>query len=658
MSRARTAIWAFLLLLTGAMPAYAGDRVALVIGNGSYQHAPLLANPSNDASDISVALERLSFKVTLLINGSYDGTRRALIDFGRRAQGAEIAIIYFAGHGIQIGGENWLIPIDAQLETDINVANEAISLQSMARAVSNTSKLGLVILDACRTNPFIPKMRSTNMSRAVDRGFSRVEPSDNVLIAYAARDGTTAQDGMGRNSPFTRSLLNNIETPGLEIRFLFATVRDEVMASTNREQQPYIYGSLSKEMVYLMGLSGSTSNVSPVGPPPAPPTTAMLPSANQPSSSAAVTPKAPLHATAVAEVQAKYRDWTVTSQQRDEQKYWAVAISRDGKLIASGGNDKSVKIWNAENGSLIQTLKGHTDRVWAIAISPDGKFIVSGSNDKSIKIWDASTGTLIRTLQGHTESVLSLAISSDSKWILSSSGERDNSIKIWDASSGILTRTIRGHTNTVRAIAFSPDGRWIVSGSYDTSIKIWAMADGRLLRTLKGNKGSVFDLAISSDGRWIVSANGAGAIQVWNAITGSLERTLDSDHVQAVAITPDSGQIISGEDYKPVKLWNLASGVLVRSLQVAGRPIAIYPDGSKFVVANSDALAGFDLASGDVLWSSLSWEDKFVTRRPDGSFIAEQNMLAHLRLAKGSESIPLPDDYKAVFWRRPGRKEQ
>jgi tetratricopeptide (TPR) repeat protein len=226
-------------------------RVALVIGNSAYQNVPFLPNPVNDATDLSASLRRLGFDVKTLSNARYDDMRRALIDFGPQARGAEIALIFFAGHGIQIGGENWLIPVDAQLTTDLNVANEAIGLQSLTRAVSNTTKLGLVILDACRNDPFRPKMQSTNLSRAVERGFSRVEPSDNDLVAYAARDGTTAGDGSGRNSPFTASLLKNIETPGLEIRFLFANVRDDVMVATMREQQPFVYGSLSRDMIYL-----------------------------------------------------------------------------------------------------------------------------------------------------------------------------------------------------------------------------------------------------------------------------------------------------------------------------------------------------------------------------------------------------------------------
>jgi hypothetical protein len=238
-------------LLLGAMPANAGTRVALVIGNSAYQNVPFLPNPVNDANDLSTSLKRLDFDVKTLTNARYDDMRRALIEFGQQARGAEIAVIFFAGHGIQIGGDNWLIPVDAQLATDLNVANETIGLQSLTRAVSNTTKLGLVMLDACRSNPFLPKMQSTNLSRAVDRGFSRVEPSDNVLVAYAARDGTTASDGSGRNSPFTNSLLKNIETPGLEVRFLFANIRDDVMAATRREQQPFVYGSLSRDMIFL-----------------------------------------------------------------------------------------------------------------------------------------------------------------------------------------------------------------------------------------------------------------------------------------------------------------------------------------------------------------------------------------------------------------------
>jgi TRAP-type mannitol/chloroaromatic compound transport system substrate-binding protein len=251
----RFRLWSLLaaLLVAVCAPGAAGaqTRVALVIGNGAYQAVPGLANPVNDASDVAASLRRLDFNVKLISNARYDDMRRALVEFGQQARVAEFAVIFFAGHGIEMGGENWLIPVDAQLATDVDVPGEAIGLQFLTRIVSNSTRLGLVILDACRTNPFLPRMQRTNMTRSTERGFARVEPSDNVLVAFAARDGTTANDGQGRNSPFTQALLKNLETPGLEVRFLFANVRDEVMAATNRAQQPFTYGSLSAELMYF-----------------------------------------------------------------------------------------------------------------------------------------------------------------------------------------------------------------------------------------------------------------------------------------------------------------------------------------------------------------------------------------------------------------------
>jgi len=240
-----------LLALVEAVPASAADRVALVIGNGAYQKVPTLPNPPRDATDIGAALERLNFKVTRLSNASAAEMRKAIVDFGRTTDGSEMAVVFYAGHGMEAGGENWLIPTDAELRSDADVESEAVSLRSINLQVSKARQLGLVILDACRNNPFAAKMQRSLRTRAVARGLAPTEPTDNVLVAYAARDGTTANDGDGRNSPFTTALLRNIETPGLEISFLFRNVRDEVMTATKREQQPFVYGSLSKEAIYL-----------------------------------------------------------------------------------------------------------------------------------------------------------------------------------------------------------------------------------------------------------------------------------------------------------------------------------------------------------------------------------------------------------------------
>ncbi len=231
--------------------ADAQTKVALVIGNGAYRSVPEIPNPPNDAADVAAAFLRLGFSVRLITDANYDTMRRALLEFNPKVRAAEVAVVYFAGHGIELEGENWLVPIDAELKTDLDTEQEAISLRAVVLMVSAASQLGLVVLDAYRNNPFLAKLKRSIATRGVERGLRRVEPMNNVLVAYAAKDGTTAGDGNGRNSPLTAALLKYMEKPGLEINFLFPNVRDEVIATTGNEQEPYVYGSLSKQAIYL-----------------------------------------------------------------------------------------------------------------------------------------------------------------------------------------------------------------------------------------------------------------------------------------------------------------------------------------------------------------------------------------------------------------------
>jgi hypothetical protein len=320
------AVAAALAGVTSASAVADGRRVALVIGNGAYRTVPVLPNPPNDAGDVAAALKRLGFAVTLIANASFDEMRRGLIALGRYAAGADMATVYFAGHGMEINGENWLIPVDAELKRDTDAANEAISLQSVMMQVSSTTSLGLVILDACRNNPFAIKMnRSLAVRAAVSGGLGRIEPVGNVLVAYAARDGTTALDGGGRNSPFTAALLRNIETPGVEVTFVFRNVRDDVMEATRNEQQPFVYGSLSRKAIYLAGL-----------PPPGPASTI---EANAVPAVAAPAAPAPPATSATAIDPALVGTWEIMVPSGRSQSRWIWQMMGDGtyKFHAEGG---------------------------------------------------------------------------------------------------------------------------------------------------------------------------------------------------------------------------------------------------------------------------------------------------------------------------------
>jgi uncharacterized caspase-like protein len=241
-------------LLLMCQPAFAEKRVALVLGNSAYQNVAPLPNPANDGAMIAATLKAAGFD---LVDSRHDlsaiDTRRALREFADRARDADIAVIYYAGHGLEVDGTNYLVPVDAKLERDTDVFDEAFSLDRVLLAVEPAKQLRLVILDACRDNPFAKGMRRTSASRGIGLGLAKIEPtSPNTLIAYSAKAGSTALDGDARNSPFTIALTRHLTTPGLDVRKAFGFVRDEVLKTTANRQEPFVYGSLGGEDVPLV----------------------------------------------------------------------------------------------------------------------------------------------------------------------------------------------------------------------------------------------------------------------------------------------------------------------------------------------------------------------------------------------------------------------
>ncbi|CAN7585233.1 caspase family protein [Bradyrhizobium sp. LjRoot220] len=242
------------LICLAGQPALADKRVALVIGNSSYRNVAKLSNPANDAAAVAAMFKSAGFNtVESRLNLTVGELRKTLRDFGNKSRDADVAVIYFAGHGIELDGTNYLIPVDATLETDTDVLDEALSLDRVLVAVEPAKQLRLVILDACRDNPFAKNMKRTTASRAVGRGLARVEPSSpNTMIAFAAKAGSTASDGDSKNSPFAAALVNHLAKPGLDLRKAFGFVRDDVLKATNNAQEPFVYGSLGGNDVTLV----------------------------------------------------------------------------------------------------------------------------------------------------------------------------------------------------------------------------------------------------------------------------------------------------------------------------------------------------------------------------------------------------------------------
>jgi uncharacterized caspase-like protein len=246
--------WALVFLALLCQPAFAGKRVALVIGNSTYRNVARLANPVNDAAVLADTFRKANFDV---VDARKDLTitemRRVLREFGDKARDADIAVIYYAGHGMEVNGMNYLIPVDAQLETDADVYDEALPLDRVLIAVEPAKQLQLIILDACRDNPFSTTMKRSVVSRSMGRGLAKVDiSSPNTMIAFAAKAGFTATDGDAKNSPFALALAAHLTTPGMDVRKAFGYVRDDVMKATNNKQEPFIYGSLGGNDVALV----------------------------------------------------------------------------------------------------------------------------------------------------------------------------------------------------------------------------------------------------------------------------------------------------------------------------------------------------------------------------------------------------------------------
>jgi eukaryotic-like serine/threonine-protein kinase len=280
----------------------------------------------------------------------------------------------------------------------------------------------------------------------------------------------------------------------------------------------------------------------------------------------------------------------------------SVAFSPDGKRLASGSFDNTIKIWDAASGQESLTLKGHAAPVSSVAFSPDGTRLATGSSDKTIKIWDAASGQESLTLKGHAAPVSSVAFSPDGKRL--ASGSFDNTIKIWDAASGQESLTLQGHAGAVFSVAFSPDGKRLASGSVDDTIKIWDAASGQESLTLKGHAGDVRSVAFSPDGKRLASGSLDNTIKIWDTASGQESLTLKghAGFVSSVAFSPDGKRLASGSGDKTIKIWDAASGQ--ESLPLKGHAGAVWsvafsPDGKRLASGSLDnAIKIWDTASG------------------------------------------------------------
>lgn len=253
--------------------------------------------------------------------------------------------------------------------------------------------------------------------------------------------------------------------------------------------------------------------------------------------------------------------WDVASgavrRSLDADWVYSVALSPDGSSLAAGNSRGDVMIWDVKTGNLKKEFPGRSSSVWSVTFSPDGRTLASGGEDKTIKLWDVATGTRKATLTGHSDCVRDLAFSPKGQWL--ASGSSDATVMLWDAATWKPKKTLRGHRESVCSMAFSPDGRTLASGSTDTTVRLWNTASWEVKQTLWRHSSIIWSVAFSPDGRTLAGGSAEMVIKIWDAATGELKKTITghTESVNSVAFAPDGRTLASGSLDETIKLWTV-----------------------------------------------------------------------------------------------------
>ncbi|KFA69571.1 hypothetical protein S40285_09195 [Stachybotrys chlorohalonatus IBT 40285] len=294
----------------------------------------------------------------------------------------------------------------------------------------------------------------------------------------------------------------------------------------------------------------------------------------------------------------------------------SVVFSPEGQRLASGSQNKTVKIWDATSGDCIKTLSGHDDSVISVVFSPDGQRLASSSDDETVKIWDATSGHCIKTLSGHDDRIISVVFSPDGQRL--ASGSYDTTVKIWDATSGDCIKILLGHNHWITSVVFSPDGQRLASGSHNKTVKIWDVTSGDYIKTLSGHDNSILSVVFSPDGQRLASGSLDKTVKIWDATSGHCMKTLSGhdDWITSVVFSPDGQRLASGSLDKTVKIWDATSGDCIKTLSDHDNSITsvvFSPDGQRLASSSYDKTVKiWDATSGDYI-KTLSGHDNSIT---------------------------------------------
>ena len=619
-------------MLGAASSASAQKRVALVIGNGTYTKVARLDNPKHDAAAMEAMFKAAAFtSVVRLDDLGVAAMKRALRDFSDTAQDADIAAVFYAGHGIEVAGVNYLIPIDAVLERDIDVQDEAVSLDRINQVLEPVKRLRLVILDACRDNPFARSMRRTMATRSVRSGYGEIDERSlppNTLVAYAQRAGFTAEDGVGSsNSPYTTALIKHLPTPGLDIELALRRVRDEVLRATRNKQEPFKYGSLGGAEIALIAKPAEgelSKKIEPAAPSPLGQAAAEWNTLRTKTDIAELEAFAKRHQgtyfadLARARIDELKKQQVVVAKPATEQKTKRPeAVEQKAALVETPAPKVlSATPWGGARPGQSTTptplvFQGHSDTVLCVAFSPDGKTVASGSTDTTVRLIDPlDANAKGAPITGHIGPVSAVRFSPDGLMLATAgSGGEERTVRLWNVGDRGVIGRLTGHLDGVTDVVFRPDGTMLATASADATVRLWSASSRRQIASLGGHRGPVRAVTFSPDGKLLASAGADGTVRLWDVERRAAIAILEArDEVDAVAFSPDGKLLASGGRENTVRLWDVeerrAKGAIDIVSTTSGwvRSLAFSPDGRALAAGSVDnRIRIWGAAGGDLL---------------------------------------------------------